>query len=69
MQVMPMQPLLLQSHPLQLCRLSVHGLELVGSRHLRNRALQLSWICSSYEKHKYNQNNNTKIEELDSEKT
>lgn len=41
-----MQPLLLHSHSLQLCRLSMHGLELVGSRHLGNVALQLSWICS-----------------------
>lgn len=48
MQVMPMQPLLLHSHPLQLCRLSMHGLQLVGSRHLGNCALKLSWIRSSY---------------------
>lgn len=65
MQVVPMQPLLLHSHPLQLCRLSMHGLELVSSRHLRNRALQLSWICSSYGKHKYRK---SKLEELNSEK-
>lgn len=53
MQVMSMQPLLLHRHPLQLCRLSVHGLELVSSRHRRNRALQLSRICSSYDDQKY----------------
>lgn len=53
MQVMPMQPLLLHRHPLQLCRLCMHGLELVRSRHLRNRTLQLSWICSSYRENKY----------------
>lgn len=58
-----MQPLLLHSHPLQLCRLSMHGLELVSGGHLRNLALQLSWICSSYG----NTNiKNTKLEELDS---
>lgn len=64
MQVMPVQPLLLHRHPLQLCGLSMHGLELVCSRHLRNRPLQLSWICSSYREHKYK---NTRLDELDSE--
>lgn len=68
MQVMPMQPLLLHSHPLQLCRLSMHGLQLVSSRHLGNGALKLSWICSSYGKDKH-YIKKTKLEELDSEKT
>lgn len=54
MQVMPMQPLLLHSHPLQLCRLSMHGLELMSSR-LGNMALQLSLICSSYGRDKKDQ--------------
>lgn len=57
MQVMPMQPLLLHRHPLQLCRLSMHGLQLVGSRHLGNRALKLSWIRSSYLKSTKNDQN------------
>lgn len=57
MQVMPMQPLLLHSHPLQLCRLSMHGLQLVGSRHLGNCALKLSWIRSSYLKSTKNDQN------------
>lgn len=52
MQVMPMQPLLLHRHPLQLCRLSVHGLELVSGRHGRNWALQLSGIRRSYDEQK-----------------
>lgn len=52
-QVMPMKPLLLQRHPLQLRGLSVHGLQLMRGRHLRDRTLQLSWISDSCEKHKW----------------
>lgn len=47
MQVVPVQPLLLHGHPLQLCRLSVHGLELVSGGHLGNGALKLPWISGS----------------------
>lgn len=57
MHVMSMQPLLLHRHPLQLCRLGMHRLELVGSRHLRNLALQLSLICS-YGKQRFNKESN-----------
>lgn len=51
-QVMPMQPLLLHRHPLQLGRLSVHGLQLVGGRHGRNGALQLSGVRRTCDQHR-----------------
>lgn len=64
MQVMPVQPLLLHSHPLQLCRLSVHGLELVGSRHLRNSSLKLSWISCTYLTCKNGQNEESRLRDV-----
>lgn len=65
MQVMPVQPLLLHSHPLQLCRLSVHGLELVSSRHLRNSSLKLSWISCTYLKCKNGQNEESGVRDVE----
>lgn len=65
MQVMPVQPLLLHSHPLQLCRLSMHGLELVSSRHLRNSSLKLSWIRCTYLKGKNGQNEESGVRDVE----
>lgn len=65
MQVMAVQPLLLHGHPLQLCRLSVHGLELVSSRHLRNSSLKLSRIRRTYLKSKRGQNEESGPRDVD----
>lgn len=65
MQVMAVQPLLLHGHPLQLCRLSVHGLELVSGRHLRDCALELPWVRGPCLKKKRQQKTKNKMEGLD----
>lgn len=46
--VVPVEPLLLHRQPLELCRLGVHGLQLVGCGHLRRKtSWQVPWVRST----------------------